>query len=439
MPNCAQHQCDERPLCDRDPTVECGGVAGAAGRLYPDGNARPAAHDAAGRTLAQAIVPLDGTGTPNLNGLVVAVGLGFSFSDRVFTQLGQKLVGDQSVAPRFRLVDAAQFGKDAAKLADLSDDYWTQWVPAALAGAGVTREQVQVIWLMTGAQDLGATFPEHAQTLRDLVAQILRNVHTYFPNARLAFLESVHWQDYSLKAPHREPYYLEQGFAFRWVLEQQIDGTGLNYDPFTGPVESPWISWGAYLWTAGDRPRADGLAWTCPVDTAPDGSHQSVSGAAKQADRILHKLRADPACTPWFLAARASPHGAEAQAEPLGTGFPGSSGIPWLALKGLPILGGVAKALVARCAPGASGNVALGPPSPAGVPFAGGMLYVDPLQMQLVPFTADASGAATVDLADIPDDTALAGEQWAVQLVVYDPAAPHHYALSEAVLATLGD
>jgi hypothetical protein len=98
-----------------------------------------------------------------------------------------------------------------------------------------------------------------------------------------------------------EPYAYESGFSVRWVIERQLAGAPeLNPDPALGPVESPWLAWGPYLWADGLTARADGLVWEC-ADFQNDGTHPSASGRDKVADQLLRFFERDPSARPWFL------------------------------------------------------------------------------------------------------------------------------------------
>ena len=57
----------------------------------------------------------------------------------------------------------------------------------------------------------------------------------------------------------------------RWLVNERVKGR----------LEGPWIAWGPYLWTNGERGRKDGLVWTCADTRSSDGTHPSESGQAK--------------------------------------------------------------------------------------------------------------------------------------------------------------
>ncbi len=84
------------------------------------------------------------------------------------------------------------------------------------------------------------------------------------------------------------------------LIEDQINGDPeLQYE---GPgMNSPWLSWGAYLWADGTTPRSDGLVWLCPEDFGADGVHPSMTGREKVAQLLLDHFTTDSTSCPWFL------------------------------------------------------------------------------------------------------------------------------------------
>ena len=75
----------------------------------------------------------------------------------------------------------------------------------------------------------------------------------------------------------------------------------LVLDRIAGKLKGPWLAWGPYLWTNGERGRKDGLVWTC-ADTRPsDGTHPSASGQRKVAQLLLNFFTTDATARPWFV------------------------------------------------------------------------------------------------------------------------------------------
>src|SRR5262249_54277940 len=218
---------------------------------------------------------------------------------RIKTSLSQSFLPRANAEPDFNpqlvIVDGAQSSMTADIWADPTSQPWTV-LGQRLANAGVTPNQVEVAWIKEAEPHpatLGA-FPTHAQVLeRDLEA-IVRNLHTMFPNLRIAYVSSrTHAFTTVPAALSPEPYAYESGFATQWLIANQIHGTNnLNYDPANGAVVAPWLSWGPYLWADGTTPRSDGLSWD-RADVQGDGIHPSQSGDAKVADQLLAFFQTD--------------------------------------------------------------------------------------------------------------------------------------------------
>jgi hypothetical protein len=66
-----------------------------------------------------------------------------------------------------------------------------------------------------------------------------------------------------------------------------------------GKLAGPWLGWGPYLWTNGERGRKDGLTWTC-TDVGPDGTHPSPSGRTKVADLLWTFFSTNRTSRGWF-------------------------------------------------------------------------------------------------------------------------------------------
>jgi len=169
---------------------------------------------------------------------------------------------------------------------------------------------VQVAWmkqLLATAATYGA-FPAHAQALQGMLEQIARNTKTLYPNMQLLYISCrsrAYTSDPTTFCP--DPYAYETGWSTKWAIQDQIGGTNnLNYNPTNGPVVSPWLSWGPYLWADGTNPRSDGLVWLCS-DVQSDYLHPSTSGVYKVAGELLSFFKTDPTATPWFLKPTATP------------------------------------------------------------------------------------------------------------------------------------
>ena len=296
------------PLDDLGP----GTYKGFIGGLHPAGsNTRPAAHNNAGLDIANnQIKPLNASGNPDsANGKIVMIAVGMSNTTQEFASKGTqnfKLRADADPAKNSQLiiVDGAQGGQDAITWLDPNAATWST-VIQRLTAAGVTPQQVQVAWLkeaLAGPNSYGA-FPAHAQSLQADLEVILRNLKTKFPNIKLTYL-STRTRAYTNIATdlNPEPFAYETGFAVKWTVQDQINGTGnLNFDPAKGTVVAPLALWGPYIWADGLNARSDGFTWLCS-DLESDFTHPSAGGGVpKVADQLLAFFKTDPTATPWFL------------------------------------------------------------------------------------------------------------------------------------------
>lgn len=280
---------------------------GFEGGFYPDGhNERPKDHEAAGLKLAKQVQPLNAQGQPESNGKIVLLSVGMSNTSQSSDGFQRAIRDASDLNPRVQFVNGAQGGMTAAAIQDPEDgrrgkQYWDT-VDQRLKQAGVSREQVQVVWIKQA--DAGPTqgFPKYAQTLQAELVKIVQILPERFPNMKLAYLSSRTYGGYATTGLNPEPYAFESAYSVKWLIEQQIKGDkSLNFDPARGEVKAPWLSWGPYLWANGSTPREDGFSYE-PADFTPsDGTHQSPSGQRKVGQLLLKFFESDSTTKPWFV------------------------------------------------------------------------------------------------------------------------------------------
>jgi hypothetical protein len=279
-----------------------GTYQGYAGGLYPGGsNARPPAHEAAGLAIAGAIAPLDTFGVVSGGGRVVFISIGMSNATQEFSTFVQETFNDAYKDPRVRAIDCAEGGQTASIIKNPAAAYWDT-VRTRLRGHGSSPLQVQVAWIKEANAGPTTGFPAATTTLMRDLGSVVRTLKDQFPNLRIAYLSSRIYAGYASTALNPEPYAYESGFAVKWLIEAQIAGEdSLNFDPAQGPVESPWLSWGPYLWADGMTPRpGDGLMWLC-TDYANDGTHPSPNGRIKVTDLLLAFVHQDATASRWYV------------------------------------------------------------------------------------------------------------------------------------------
>ena len=227
------------------------------GGLYPNyANTRPPAHEAMGVAIANSIQPLDTNGTPNPStGKIGLLSIGMSNVTLEWAVGGSnhfrfQATNDPSLNPRVVIADGGISGKDAVLWTNYPSSNWWFVVTNGLGSAGITTNQVQAIWMKQAIRipgTNGGPFPAHAQLLRTMTGQIVRNAKQAFPNLRLMYLASRTraYTNADPFAPNPEPFAFESGFSVRWVIEDQLKMTNnLNFNPTNGPVVAPWLSWG---------------------------------------------------------------------------------------------------------------------------------------------------------------------------------------------------
>jgi hypothetical protein len=192
-------------------------------------------------------------------------------------------------------VDGAQGGKAAAQWA--SDDA-PSWGVAEerLNAAGVTANQVEVLWIKQANIRPTAGTKAEIKRLQDDVGKIVTIAKKKYPNVRLAFLSSRIYAGFAQTELNPEPYAFEGAFAMRGLIQKQMKG-----DADLAEGKAPVLLWGPYLWGAGPTARkADGLIWN-PEDFSADGTHPSASGAQKVAKMLIDFFTTDVNAKPWFV------------------------------------------------------------------------------------------------------------------------------------------
>jgi len=288
-----------------------GQYKGQSGGLYGEGrNTPPDSHQAAAGKELVKIQPLDAEGKPSRTGKIVLISLGMSNTTQEFSFFKKLADADPNKSPHVVIVDCAQGGQAAHEWAFPDErrnkERPSPWIvmDRRIEKAGFSPAQVQVVWLkqaQMGPARLGE-FPKHAQSLQNDTAEILRMLKTRFTNLRIAYLSSRIYGGYATGPLNPEPYAYESAFSVRWLIEDQINGNpDLNYDSAKGPIKSPLLLWGPYLWADGVNSRkSDELVWK-REDLAGDGTHPSMSGRRKVAEMLLRFFKTDPNATAWFL------------------------------------------------------------------------------------------------------------------------------------------
>ncbi len=283
-----------------------GEYRGFVGGFYPNGeNSRPTAHEAAGLKIAGQVRPLNERGQPDPNGKIVLLSVGMSNTSQSSQGFQGWLRQAEGLNPLMQFVNGAQGGMTAAAIQDPMDGrtgtrYWEE-VDRRLQMAGVSREQVQAVWIKQADGGPQGGFPRYAQNLQAELKRIVQVLHDRFPNVKLCYLSSRTYGGFATTNLNPEPYAYESGFAVKWLIEEQLKGdAALNYDSSKGAVKAPWLSWGPYLWANGATKRTDGFSYE-RGDFIDDGTHQSFDGQRKVGKLMIDFFRSDSTTKSWFL------------------------------------------------------------------------------------------------------------------------------------------
>ncbi|MBS1519025.1 MAG: hypothetical protein JSS91_13135 [Bacteroidetes bacterium] len=295
--NCSATHTGKPPLLDLGTNY----FRGFQGGLYPNGsNLRPPSHNSAGIEIAKQIVPLDTNGNYDpVNGKIVFASVGMSNCNLEFAKFMLLLSGSQFINPYIVLVNAAQGGYDINLMLDTGNIYW-DLVKQKLSWKGVTDKQVQVIWFKNvelGPTD--TTFPGYPQSLKSKQSAVMNILNNKFPNLKSCYIANRIYAGYAVSNGNREPFAYYSGWSAKWMIEDQINGSS-NLIYRGANKNSPWLSWGPYLWADGTNQNIEGLKWNCPVDYLSDGTHPSDTGSVKVAQKLLNFFTTDETARPWF-------------------------------------------------------------------------------------------------------------------------------------------
>ncbi len=324
-----------------------------AGGLYENSSDTvPSDHDAAGKSIAATIQPLDASGNSSATGKIVFTSIGMSNAADEFGQfIGQATASTSVNHTTLVLANGAHGGITACywvvptgppPCSLHTENQFDRVLSDVLTPLGVTEQQVQVVWLKEanggpGVQGCGSNGGQPCQSLCDpsvtgcsntvtgtealrfesQMGEILRAAKTRWPNLKLAFISTRIYAGYATVDINPEPYAYEYGFSAKWFIEAQINQIRTStVDPTAGDLNyndgtAPWIAWSAYIWANGDVPRSDGLIWCDGQSKAPcngevdfqsDGTHPDTTGQQKVATMLVTFFLNSPYTTGWFKA-----------------------------------------------------------------------------------------------------------------------------------------
>jgi hypothetical protein len=264
---------------------------GENGGLYGNGeNTIPVEHFAKAHEAVNLIQPLDWEGNPSEEGKIGFISIGMSNTRREFEEFQILATNDSMVNNRVSLINGAQGGVTAHFWAT-TEDPWTN-LANLISDAGLSANQVQVVWLKQANANPTADDMGYASYLKSNLIYIAKRVKLEYPNVQIIFLSSRIYAGYATGKLNPEPYAYVSAFAVRGAIQDQISGN-VTYE------EAPPLVWGPYLWSNGILPRSDGLTWMCD-EFAIDGTHPSEEAEVKVAEILLDFFKTNPLSSSWF-------------------------------------------------------------------------------------------------------------------------------------------
>jgi hypothetical protein len=234
-----------------------------------------------GLAAAKRIHPIDGR--------IVLLSIGMSNTTQEFSTFVQLANADPRKSPDVTVVDGAQGGQDAEIIKNPAAPFW-RIVDSRLAAGGATAAQVQAVWLKEAIANESEPFPQDALRLEADLKQIVAILRTRYSNLQQIFISSRTYGGYATTRLNPEPFAYESAFAVKWLVQQRV----------AGRLDGPWLGWGPYLWTNGERGRRDGLIWTCADVRPADGTHPSASGRMKVAQLLRQFFTGRATTRGWF-------------------------------------------------------------------------------------------------------------------------------------------
>ena len=197
---------------------------GMSGGLYAGGENRPPrAHADRGRVAAARIVPRLADGSPHHTGRVVLISIGMSNTSQEFATFRDLVRRDGRLSRALVVVNGAQGGMTASDWANASGATWAE-LERRLAAAGVTREQVQVVWLKLANRAGGLLSDTYRVQLERDSLDVLRILRDRLPNSQIVYLSSRIYAGYASSLLNPEPYAYESAFVVKNIIQRQVEG-----------------------------------------------------------------------------------------------------------------------------------------------------------------------------------------------------------------------
>jgi len=271
----------------------------SVGGLYPGGINKPSdmyAQDL--RKFNDSIIPIDTFGKPSPSGYILFLSLGGSTGGHNMQELRLKTIGNPATNPKLKLLNGNNGSGEASlnSIAKANAPYWSH-VSNTLTATKSSYRQVQVIYLETEDSSVNTNWPGRPIEVKLMLESALRNIKVKFPNIKIVYVLG-RTRTFNVAAIwNREPCPYYFGWACKWAIQDQINGTPDTRYKGKKAV-APMLAWGFYQWADSLPRKTDGFYWRS-TETA-DGLHANEAGQDTLATRFQNFLLSDKYASTWY-------------------------------------------------------------------------------------------------------------------------------------------
>ena len=208
---------------------------GQAGCLYPGSNTPPAAYAAELDAVAAAL---------SNDSQVVVLTLGMSMQQNAtngFLTAGYAsgmTPAGTAVNPNFLMLNGA-IGSKQQNWTDPNNTVWDRGTQV-LNSVGLNAAAVDVVFYHNGwAGPSSEPFPQHAQTMLASLETTTGIIRDKYPNVQMILVTNRHYA-LSPTSKHPEPYAYEEGFSWKWLVENRINCTA-DCGPVIAWLTNQWV------------------------------------------------------------------------------------------------------------------------------------------------------------------------------------------------------
>lgn len=194
----------------------------------------------------QLIKPLDSRGIDNSDGKVGFVFIGDSYTAGEFKFFSDFVKDNSSTNQSLVLVDATQNNLNASHW-DKSLYAWDV-LNKEVIEAGITANQVQVLWINLGFGSYSDNLDIDTKTQADMIERVVKTALVKYPLIRVVYLSSPRYAGLSKDPDFQEPQSYEVAFAIREVINRQEKGELSFRQDNSSLTSEPALLWGPYVW-----------------------------------------------------------------------------------------------------------------------------------------------------------------------------------------------